>query len=263
MLPMPLPKFLIPLLALLLLLPAGCAKSPSNGSSSPVSGPQLQISMTVNGTLNPAYYYYVLFNVNNAPGPGGSSITGPVPVVFPPYGNGFAAGAFTNYVEYHGSQPGGTNFGYYGITSDLLTPVSLGQSRLINPQANGQTLSFQLPLAYLGNVTADNINDIEINFVATNIVPLPTDTLYPNKAFDALYQTNQLGNNSKFLTLIVRTPGGAVQSAIYQNSTLNIEPTGDVAVSDGNGNPQSAVGVTGVDTNALDISDFSIKLISQ
>ena len=257
-------QFLRPLLVLLLLLPAGCAKSPGGGATSPVSGPQLLISMTVAGTLNPNYYYYILFNVNSIAGPDG--LRGPVPSYFPPYGNGFAAGNFTNYVEYHGSQPGGTNFGYYGITNNLLTPVSLGSSQIINPQANGTTLSFQLPLAYLdpASFTADTINDIEINFVATNIVPLPTDTLYPNKAFDALYQTNQLGNNSKFLTLIVRSlPGGPVQSSLNLNSTLNIEPTGDVAVSDGSGNPQTATDTNGLTTADLDISDFKIQLVAQ
>ena len=247
---------------LLLLLPAGCAKSPAGGGSSPVSGPQLIISMTVNGTLNPNYYYYVVLNVNNAQGPGPG--TGPVPSYFPPYGNGFAGGSFTNYVEYHGSQAGGTNFGYYGVTANLLTPVPLGSSRLISPQVNGQTLSFQLPLAYLDseNFTADKINDIEINFIATNVIPAPTDTLVPTKAFDALYQSNTLGNNSKFLTLLVRDPGGAVQSKIEQNSTLNIEPTGDVAQSDGSGNSVPATSTSDI-TTSLDISDFSIQLVAQ
>ena len=69
--------------------------------------------MTVAGTINPAYYYYVLFNVNNTPNSNNSGPTGPVPVVAPPYANGFAAGAFTNYVEYNSGVPGGTGFGYY------------------------------------------------------------------------------------------------------------------------------------------------------
>ena len=167
-------------------------------------------------------------------------------------------------MEYHGAQPGGTNFGYYGITPNLLPPISLGPSRLISPQVNGQTLSFQLPLAYLDsqNLTADKINDIEINFIATNVVPAPTDTLVPSKAFDALYQSNATGNNSKFLTILVRDPGGAVQSKIVNNSTLNIEPIGDVAQSDGSGNPIPATNTSDIATS-LDISDFSIQLVAQ
>ena len=67
----------------LLLLPAGCAKAPSGamGSTSPASGPQMFVTLTVAGSINPLYYYFVLFNVNNAPGPTGQ--TGPVPVVAP------------------------------------------------------------------------------------------------------------------------------------------------------------------------------------
>ena len=257
-------KHLWPLLAALLLLPAGCAKSPSGGGTSPVSGPQLIVTMTVNGTINPSYYYYILFNVN-----GNEKISnpkGPVPSYFPPYGNGFAGGLFTNYVEYHSGQSGGTNFGFYAITPDLLTPVPLGQSRLISPQTDGKTISFQLPLAYLAtpNLAGENIQDIEINFVATNVVPLPTDTFFPNKAFDALYQTNEIGNNSKFVTLIVRNvPGGPVLSSINLNSSLNIEPTGDVAISDGSGNPRPAADTTDLTTANLDISDFKIQLVAQ
>lgn len=257
-------KLLRPLFVLLLLVPAGCAKSPAGGGTSPVSGPQLIISMTVNGTIDPHYYYYILFNVN-----GNEQIKnpkGPIPSYFPPYGNGFAAGSFTNYVEYSGSQGNSSNFDYYAITPDLLTPIPLGQSHLVSPQTDGKTLSFQLPLAYLAttNVSAENIQDIEINFVTTNIVPLPTDNLFPNKAFDALYQTNQIGSNSKYVTLIVRNiPGGPVQSSINLNSTLNIEHTGDVAVSDGSGNPQTAVDTAGLTTANLDISDFKIQLAAQ
>ena len=88
-------RTLLAALPCLLLLLAGCAKAPSRGITSPASGPQILVTMTVAGRINPSYYYFVLFNVRqNTTGP-----TGPVPVVAPPYGNGFAAGAFTNYVE--------------------------------------------------------------------------------------------------------------------------------------------------------------------
>ena len=59
--------------------------------------------MTVAGQIEPDYFYYVLFNVNNTTGVGG--LTGPVPVVAPPYYNGFAVGAFSSYLEYNGSLP--------------------------------------------------------------------------------------------------------------------------------------------------------------
>ena len=152
-----LPKrlFLFGGLSGLLLLPAGCAKAPggSSGATSPVSGPQLFITMTVRGTINPNYYYYVLFNINNTPGPGGpggTSVTGPVPVVAPPYGNGFAAGAFTNYVQFHG-QRGSRRYGLWLLCYQPRFAdsrfISALRAVLVQSSASTNTISFQLPLA--------------------------------------------------------------------------------------------------------------------
>lgn len=242
---------------------AGCAKAPSSGSTSPVSGPQLFVTMTVRGTINPTYYYYVLFNVNNAPGPGGTGATGPVPVVAPPYGNGFAAGAFTTYVQYHGTN-GGTGFGYYAISPDLLTPIYIGSSGpLVTSQAVGNTLSFQLPLAQLvppnSALTVDQITQIEINFVSTNIVPAigdnPTD-----KYFDSLGPPESSGT---FVNLIVRPTGvgGGVQQILRQNSDTGIESQEQDVAQAGNGSPQRVSGtINGVTINDLDIIDWSLRL---
>ena len=143
------------------LLLAGCAKAPSGGITSPTSGPQLLITMTVAGIINAAYYYFVLFNVNMTPNANNSGATGPVPVVAPPYVNGFAAGAFTNYVEYNQSVPGGTGFGFYTIDPmPCASPNYIGSSGyLVSSLVSGNTLSFQLPLGFLATsaVTADQI----------------------------------------------------------------------------------------------------------
>ncbi len=251
----------------LLLLPAGCAKAPggSNGATSPVSGPQLFITMTVRGTINPNYYYYILFNINDTPGPNGTSVTGPVPVVAPPYGNGFAAGAFTSYVEFNNGVPGGTGSGYYAISADLLQPVYRGSTGfLIQSSVSGNTLSFQIPLAQIvpfgSNLTVDNINQLEVNFVTTNVVNVIGDSLTTPKYFDALNLPTSTGS---FVDLNVRSAGGAVQQGLYNNTTTNNEGPGDVAQS-GNGIPQVVSGtVNGVTTDDLDITDWSIRLNPQ
>lgn len=250
----------------LLLLPAGCAKAPggSNGDISPVSGPQLFITMTVKGAINPNYYYYVLFNINDTPGPNGTSVTGPVPVVAPPYGNGFAAGAFTHYVEYGGNNasPGGTGFGYYAISSDLLTPSYQGSTGvLIQSSATTSTLSFQIPLAQLvpvgSSLTVDNINQLEVNFVNTNTPNVIGDSLATPKFFDSLNLPSSTGS---FVDINVRSAGGTVQQGLYNDATTNNEGPLDVAQS-GNGMPTTVTGtVSGVDTDALDIIDWSIRL---
>ena len=250
----------------LLLLPAGCAKAPggSDGATSPVSGPQLFITMTVKGKINSDYYYYVLFNINDTPGPGGTGVTGPVPVVAPPYGNGFAAGAFTNYVQFHGTN-GGTGFGYYAISADLLTPSYRGSTGiLIQSSATTSTLSFQIPLAQLlpvgSSLTVDNINQLEVNFVNTNIPNVIGDSLATPKFFDSLNTPESTGS---FVDINVRSAGGTVQQGLYNDATTNNEGPGDVAQS-GNGSPTRVTGtVNGVDTDALDIIDWSIRLNPQ
>ena len=256
-------KPLRPLLVLLLLLPAGCAKSPSNGSTSPVSGPQLLVTMTVAGNINPNCYYYILFNVNNTPGPNNSSITGPVPVVATPFGNGYAAGAFTNYVEYNSGQTGGTNFNYYAVDPTLFNSQVLGQSRLVQAQASGNTLTFQLPLAYLTTstvTTADKINSLQVNFITTNVVPPNGQNISVPKYFDALYPPQQAGNS--YVNLIIRDSGGTLLANTFNNTTSGVnEGAGDVAQYV-NGIPIIVSGTTadGVTTNDLDITGWTIQL---
>lgn len=258
----PTPKHLWPLLAALLLLPAGCAKSPGGGSTSPVSGPQLIVTMTVAGKINPNYYYYILFNVNNAAGPGNTSVTGPIPVVAAPFGNGYAAGAFTNYVEYNSAQPGGTNFNYYAVDATLFNSQPLGSGKLIQALTSGNTLTFQLPLASLttSTVTAAQINSLQVNFITTNVVPPNGQNISTPKYFDALYPPQQAGNS--YVSLIVRNAGGTLLANTFNNLGSGVnESAGDVAqyVS---GIPVVVSGTTadGVTTNDLDITGWTIQL---
>ena len=250
------------LLAVPALLLAGCAKAPSGGITSPASGPQLFVTLTVAGRINAAYYYYVLFNINNTPSQSNSGPTGPVPVVAPPYVNGFAAGAFTNYVEYNQGVPGGTGFGFYSIDAALRQPNYLGSSGyLVASQASGATLSFQLPLSFLATstVTTDQIQTLQVNFVTTNAVQVLGNDFSTPKYFDALYTPDQSGNN--FVNIFVRnTLGGPIQQLNYLNSDRDIEGSGDVA-QNVNGVPVIVSGVqNGVTIADLDITDFTIRL---
>jgi hypothetical protein len=282
-------KLLRPLFVLLLLIPAGCAKSPSGISgSSPVSGPQLQISLTVQGTINPNLYYYILFNLNRSTGPTGSG-TGAVPVVAIPYGNGFAAGGFSNYVEYHGNQ-GINNFGYYGIPANLLGPISLGGSQIVQTQVVGNTLTFRLPLTYLataGDSTStpgyvpnssfavEQIQTLQINFVTTNIVPPPSDTIV-QKYYDTLYTAQSLSAVTPVEVPVYDVSGTTLMSGVYSNNTFDINGgsvaqyvngvpvavsnitlgPGNVPATDGTIDPSQVTG----NTNDLQITGWTIQL---
>jgi hypothetical protein len=263
---LPLRRFVYGLLPMSLLLVPGCAKSPGNsGSTSPVSGPQLLVSMTVAGRINPSYYYYILFNTSNT----ATSSVGPVPVVAPPYGNGFAAGAFTNYVEYNGSGLDGTGFGFYTISADLLTPKPLGTGQLIQKQVSGGTLTFQIPLAYLAtqNITVDQIQSLQINFVATNVAPVVGQTLAVPKFFDALYPPTE---TTSYVNIVTRGISGSLQPGIYRNGDANIEGSNDVAqyvgglpVTVADGTDPSLPDGTKLTVADLDITDFTIQLNGQ
>ena len=251
-------RTLLAALPALLLLP-GCAKSPDSGITSPVSGPQLIVTLTVLGNINPNYYYFVLFNINNTPNQNNSSVTGPVPVVAAPYGNGFAAGAITNYVEYNGGVPGGTGFGFYNFSDpNLLQPNYLGTGRyLVTSQAAGNTLSFQLPLIYLATsaISVDQIQSLQVNFITTNYVPLVGQNITQPKYFDSLGSTDQTGT---FGNIIVRSAGGPVQQVLFQQNGSGIGTTGVLQNIGSSFVPVTAQDFPGV--NDLTITNFSIRL---
>src|SRR5688572_7095323 len=76
----------------------GCARqSPSRNT---LSGRRLLVTLRFRGEINPLYSYFFL--INNA---GDQNAPGPVPVLIPPYGNGFATGSgggqngFTDFVR--------------------------------------------------------------------------------------------------------------------------------------------------------------------
>ncbi len=246
-------RTLLTALPALLLLPSGCAKAPSGGITSPASGPQLFVTLTVAGRINPSYYYFVLFNLNNAPGPGNTGVTGPVPVVAVPYGNGFAAGAFLRYVEVNGNQ-----FNYNGISADLLTPQPLGAANLVQASASGSTLSFQLPISALATpaIAVSQIQTIQVNFVTTNVTPPPGDTLpNPPKVFDALQISGQSSANS-YLNIIAGI-NGVIQPYSYQNTSSG------TVLQYVNGLSVPATDQAGLTTADLSVVNFNLQITSQ
>ena len=76
----------------------GCARTPSDVET----GTRLIVQLRFAGPVNDNYHYYVL--IRNGADPVGEN--GPIAVIEPPYGNGFATGrntataGFTDFVEY-------------------------------------------------------------------------------------------------------------------------------------------------------------------
>ncbi len=229
---------------------AGCAKSPSSPSAR--VGTQMVISMTVRGVIRPDYFYYVLFN-NSADASGTS---GPVPVVAPPYGNGFAAGTFTHFVVVNGAQGSGgggsaapVGYGVFAITpgSNLRSFTPLPSP--VQTATGTSTIQFRIPLSELATaaVPAASIRYVQINFVNTNTVPV--DPNYTGlKLFDALGDGTQPGGINDYISIDVS------KAATYQNSDKNLEGPNDV-VQVGNGTFQV------VNEPDLDIVNWQVQIV--
>ena len=71
------------LVILALMAAGGCARAPGGG----VTGTRLAITLRFAGSVNDNYQYFFLIRSAADPPPG---INGPIPVIQPPYLNGFA-----------------------------------------------------------------------------------------------------------------------------------------------------------------------------
>jgi len=225
----------------------GCAVTPPGVASA--TGPQLLITMTVAGQINPQFYYFVV--INNAGDPNGAN--GPGPVIAPPWGNGFVAGAATHFIEYHQSLPvDGYEVFEFLPGTNLQQYTALGVPSQDTPvQAGSSSIEFKIPLAQLATPTiaAPSISSLQINFITTDRLPVnPNDT--SPKLFDALGNSNYgSGEINDYITI------NSQQAATYSNSLDAIEPTGDVQQTNGNG------GYTNFVEPDLDISNWSVQVV--
>lgn len=190
----------------------GCARAPAGG---PGAARRLVIEMRVAGVINPDYFYYVAIDNDGDPN------DGPQAVVGPPWGNGWGAGAITHYVQFDTSLPQG-GYGLFRIPdAGLLGKVYLGPPvNFITPGPSGNTLRFTLDLDDLvipPQTDGNQIQTLEINFIATDVVPTDPSFVGPRQ-WDALGD----GSSNAFLRLNV-TPGQFIS-----NGTEGLEPDGDV-----------------------------------
>lgn len=217
---------LFALIAPVILLIAGCAKSPPNATI--VTGKQIVITMTVAGEINPNYHYFVAFDTTGTPTPG------PLPVVASPWGNGWGTGNITSYIVYDAVQPQG-GYGIYTIQSgtNLLGNIYIGPPiSSITPPAGANKIEFTIDLGQLATLAlpADQINTVNINFITTDVIPV--DPNFPGpKYYDGLGET---GNS--FITIPI------LVNQRYTNAQTAIERAGDTRIPD------------------LDIIDWSVEV---
>ena len=204
-------KALVFLLALLLLIGMnGCARTPA-GVTAAVTR-ELLVQITFRDLIDLNKHYFFAIDTT------GDASQGPVPVVGPPWGNGWGAGRITYYVEVDNAQPG--FFGLYSFApgSNLLAPTYLGRPLAADPVQDTNTISFTLDLNALATPMGAPPTEINFNIIATDRIPLNPNDPGP-KLVDAL---GPLGNN------YVNVNVAADQ--IYRNAdSVEPEQAGDVA----------------------------------
>ncbi|MFN3690601.1 MAG: hypothetical protein ACK4UU_06730 [Fimbriimonadales bacterium] len=197
---------------------SACARFPDTPTAGGVR--RIVVEVQVAGRIRPDYHYFVLFNLSNDP----TGQAGPVPVVAPPWGNGFAAGAFTHFMRFDNLQPAG-GYALYRVqpNTNLSVFQYLGAPRLSEPVgAESNRLRFEIDLTQLipNPVDAQQMQFIQLNIIATDRVPIDPNDTAP-KVVDALGDPAQ--GVSQYLNLRID------QNRIVRNADTSLEPRGDVA----------------------------------
>jgi hypothetical protein len=254
---------------LLILAVAGGCASPVPGQVGGLSSKRITVTIQCAGAMDPHNFYYFLINRLGATGD--PNARGPVPVLDRAYqylggsGNGFATGSLsgstttngvtdyglTDYVVYGNVAP--TQIQVYHINGDPNNPtnaVANPQGRpvtatlpdLNNVDINAQTtLTFQIDLTQLITDTndpttkvkeANAIHYIQVNIVATNVVP--TDQSTPtNKYVDSMGNTRSSAEQNSFLILDLTQ--NRMYTSQLSSGTLSAEQPGDVYPPGGQG----------------------------
>lgn len=173
---------------------SGCAKFPA---TPPTIGKQVVLTMRVQGRINPIdslnpslrRHYFIAIDHDGDPN------TGPWAVAYPPYGgNGWVTSqdaarsiGVTHFVQYDAANPSGYIYGFVPSSNFLLTTAPQPPIRyeLLD---GGSTLRFTIDLSQIGtaSIPADQITQLDINFITTNQLAINPNDYYQNRQFDGL-----------------------------------------------------------------------------
>jgi len=214
-----------------------CAKYPTSANGQTTK--RLVFTMTVAGQLNPNFVYIVALRPSTLLNPTDS---GPIPVVAPPWGNGFVAGNCTYFVRWNPNFTPAYNI--YQFTDTLLNNyIAIGVPVAYTDVGGSMNqIQFSLDLSQIATSpdAANAYQSIQINFLTMDRVPQGTSG---TKNWDALGDGRTVSGINTWITIPLTTTG------LYNNARYGfIEPTGDVIT---DGDP------------ALDISDFSVQVLQQ
>jgi hypothetical protein len=196
---------------------SGCARFPADPTTPDTT--RLLFTMTVDREINPNYVYIVALRPSLEANPVDQ---GPVPVVAPPWGNGFVAGNVTHFVRWDPLQS--PNYVLYRFRDDTLTEwFQIGVPiNWIDVEPGGRTLQFEIDVGQLAPTPAEGMNfeSVQVNFLTMDRVP--QGTFGGSKRWDALGNSTSPSEVNQWITLSLRTSG------TYDNPRFNfLEPRGD------------------------------------
>lgn len=219
-------------LCALLLTGAGCAKFPD--SQDDEESKRLVFTMVVEGEIDPNYVYLVAIKLSKDDNP---TEEGPVPVIGPPWGNGFVAGGADVFIRWDPlSSP---RFLIYRFRDqNLINFDPVGTPAAVEEVLPGASrIRFELDLSQI-SPTPEELPDLKtmlVNFLTMDRVPQGTDT--SSKAWDALGDSRLPSEVDDFVIIPLDETG------IFDNNRFNqIEVQGDTLDPD------------------LDIVDWSIQI---
>lgn len=202
---------------MLVIVPSGCARFPDSGGGP--GAKRLIFTVRMAAEINPNYVYVVAFNPSTEMNP---TVTGPIPVIAPPWGNGFVAGTATHFVRWDSFQsPRYQVFAFTNAT--LLEFFAIGVPvAYVDVPPGGRQLRFELDLSQIaGGIPPENLKSLQLNFLTMNVVPQGTGG---DKTWDALGNSLLPSGVNEFIKIPL------TQSGSYSNTTfLDLEPAGDVA----------------------------------
>ena len=225
---------LLPLLALM-----GCAKFPD---VRPGASVRLVFTLTVDGTIRTGqgaggtgvpYIYMVALRFSDQENP---TTDGPVPVVAPPWGNGFVAGQATHFVWWDPTASNEYLIYRFNNETTLTEWFPIGVPIVSDPVNTGSNrIRFEINLAQLYPTETERnaLRSVQVNFLTMDRIP-QTGT---QKEWDALGNSLDIGSLNDAITIPLR------QSAIYDN-----QRSGDLEPTDDQPNPE------------LDISDWRVEV---
>lgn len=209
---------------------AGCAKFPETGTGATAT--RVVFTLQFDREINRNYVYVVAINPSTADSP---TVQGPIPVIAPPWGNGFVAGNATHFVGFNFLIPG--QFNIYRFRDAVLNnyefvgvPVTTED---VLPGSN--RLRFEINVAQIAQsqAEAESFRSLQVNLLSMDRVPQSGT----GKVWDALGDGRLPSQINSPVVISLRA------SRIYTNASFfDLEPRSDAADPD------------------LDLVDFTIEV---